>query len=76
MSDTYLVKVMVVDKKTGKGLKGYKVKEYNGSEQETDDSGIANLVCKYSEVFVTVEGSKVYEGYASKAPRPIVVEKG
>ncbi len=76
MSETYLIKVMVVDKNTRKGVSGYVVKEYQGAEVKTDNNGIANLVCTTPSVFITVNGAKVYEGYAYNAPATIVYEVG
>jgi len=72
---SYVVTVMVADKKTGKGLSGHKVKLYGSDAVKTDKSGKVTLISESSEIDVYVDGFKVYSGYASKAPRPIVVFK-
>jgi len=71
----YVIKVMVVDKKTQKGLSGYKVKRYGGSEATTDSKGMATVITEDSSVTVYVNGVQVYNGYASSAPKPIIYEK-
>jgi len=72
---SYAIKVMVVDKKTRKGLSGHKVKNYGGSEVKTDSKGIATVVSDSSSVTVYVNGFEVYDGSASSAPNPIIYEK-
>ncbi|MDC9728528.1 MAG: hypothetical protein PSN04_04260 [Methyloprofundus sp.] len=72
---SYVVKVMVVDKKTGKGLSGHRVKNYGGSEVKTDSSGMATVTSNSSKITVYVNGSEVYSGSASSAPKPIIYEK-
>jgi len=72
----YVIKVMVVNKKTQKGLSGHKVKRYGGSEVTTDSNGMATVITEDSSVTVYVDGVEVYNGYASSAPKPIICEKG
>ena len=72
----YVITVMVIDRNTGKGLSGYSVKLYNGSTVKTNSDGKANLTADSAEVDVYVNGSSVYSGYASNAPRPIIYETG
>jgi len=72
----YVIKVMVVDRRTGRGLPGERVKTYGGSETRTDSSGMATLISNSSSVTVYVNGFRAYEGSALSAPRPIVYEKG
>jgi len=70
----YLIKVMVVDKKTKRGLEGYRVKTYSGKETKTDKNGMANLIVEDSRVTVYVNGTEVYDGYTYNAPDPIIYE--
>ena len=72
----YAIQVMVIERKTGKGLSGQRVKLYGGSEITTNSSGIANLVANASSIVVYVNGFQVYSGSASGAPRPIIYNKG
>jgi hypothetical protein len=72
---SYAVRVMVVDKKSRKGLSGHRVKSYGGGEVKTDSSGMATVVSNSSTITVYVNGFQVYSGSASSAPNPIVYEK-
>ncbi len=72
----YVIKVMVVDRKTGRGLSGEKVKTYGGAETKTDSSGHATVVANSSSVEVYVNGSRAYSGSSISAPKPIIYEKG
>ena len=72
----YVIKVMVVDKKTGKGLSGHRTKLYGGTEIKTDSKGMATLIAEKSSITVYVNGFQVYNGNASSAPKPIIYEKG
>ncbi len=73
MSDeSYIIEVIVVDKETNKGLSGHKVKEYNGNAVETNNKGKATIVADTSWVYISLDGSKIYEGYASDAAKPII----
>jgi len=72
----YAIKVMVVERKTNKGLSGMRVKTYGGSEVKTNANGMATLVAQNSTVTVYVEGSTAYDGSASSAPNPIIVTRG
>lgn len=72
----YAISVMVIDKKTRKGLSGHKVKRYGGTDVKTDSSGRATIVSDASSVTIYVNGAQVYNGSASSAPNPIIYEKG
>lgn len=72
---SYAVKVMVVDRKTRKGLSGHRVKSYGGSEVKTDSFGMATVVSNSSSITVYVNGFEAYFGNASSAPNPIIYEK-
>ena len=61
----YAINVMVVNRKTNKGLSGLKVKTYGGSKIKTHANGMVTLVANKSTVTVYVEGSTVYDGSAS-----------
>lgn len=71
----HVITVMVIDRNTGKGLSGHTVNLYNGSRVKTGSDGKANLTTDSIEIDVYVNGTSVYSGYASKAPRPIIYEK-
>ncbi len=71
---SYLIKVFVCDKNTGKGQSGQRVKLYSGPEVKTDTNGYASLSGEGS-ITVYVNGFQVYSGSASSAPKPIVYEK-
>ena len=72
---SYAVQVMVVDKKSRKGLSGHRVKAYGGDEVKTNSAGMATVISKSSSIIVYVNGSQVYSGSASSAPNPIIYEK-
>ena len=72
----YAVAVMVVDKRSRQGLAGQRVKCYGGPELKTDASGRATVVSDSSNTTVYVNGFEVYSGAVSRAPNPIVYEKG
>jgi hypothetical protein len=69
-----LIQVFVCNK-NGESLSGQKVKLYGGSEVLTGKDGYANLTATGSECTVYVNGVTVYDGYASKAPNPIIYKK-
>lgn len=71
----YAVEVMVIDRKTRKGLPGHRVKCYGGTEVKTDASGRAVVISNSSNIEVYVDGMKVYSGSVSNAPRPILYER-
>ena len=71
----YVITVMVISKKTKKGLSGHKVKRYGGSEVKTDSKGMATIIAENSSVTIYVDGVQAYNGYASSAPQPIIFEK-
>ena len=72
----YAVTVMVVDRRSRRGLAGQRVKCYGGPELKTDASGRATVVSGSSSITVYVNGFEVYCGAVSRAPNPIVYEKG
>ena len=72
----YAVAVMVVDKRSRQGLAGQRVKCHGGPELKTDASGRATVVSGSSSITVYVNGFEVYSGAVSRAPNPIVYEKG
>ena len=72
---TYVVKVLVVDKKSGKGLAGHSVKHYGGDIIKTDSKGMAAIVTNSSSVTIYVNGVQAYNGSVSNAPKPIIYEK-
>jgi hypothetical protein len=71
----YAAEVMVVDKKSGKGKPGYKVNSYGKEAVKTDAKGMATVISSSSSITVYVEGSEIYNGSASKAPKPIICKK-
>jgi len=71
----YAVQVMVVDKKTRKGLSGHRVKAYGGDEVKTNYAGMATVISTSSNITVYVNGFQVYSGSVSSAPNPIIYEK-
>ncbi len=71
----YAVTVMVVDRRSRKGLSGHRVKCYGGRETKTDSSGMATVISESSNITVYVNGFEVYSGSASRAPNPIIYEK-
>lgn len=73
---SYAINVMVIDRKTRKGKSGYRVKASGGAEVKTDASGMATVITSQSSTSIYVDGTTVYSGYASKAPNPILCEKG
>jgi hypothetical protein len=72
---SYAIEVMVVDKKTRKGLSGHRVKLYGGNEEKTNSCGMATLISRSSSITVYVNGFQVYSGAASSAPNPIIYER-
>ncbi|QOR61219.1 hypothetical protein ACM66Z_07100 [Sulfurovum sp. ST-21] len=72
----YAVQVMVVDRRTGKGLSGQRVKAYGGPEVKTNSSGLATVIVSSSAVDVYVNGMRAYNGSVSAAPKPIIYERG
>lgn len=71
---SYLIKVYVCDKNTRKGISGRRVKTYNGAEVKTGSDGYAAVTAS-GETEIYVDGFRVFSGYASSAPNPIIVEK-
>lgn len=74
MSSTYVIDVLVVNK-DGKGVSGHQVKRYGGVAVKTNSQGKATVIADASSVTIYVDGSQVYDGSSSKAPKPIVVRK-
>lgn len=72
----YAINVMVIDKKTNRGLSGQRVKLYGGTEMKTKSNGMTTLISESSSVTVYVNGFQVYSGGASSASNPIIYEKG
>jgi len=72
---SHAISVMVVNKTTGKGKSGHNVKLYGGAIVKTDNKGMATLVTDTSNINIYVDGTEVYSGSASGAPRPIICEK-
>jgi len=72
---SYAIQVMVIDKKSRKGLSGHRVKLYGGDEVKTNSDGIATVISKSSSATVYVNGFTVYDGSVSSAPKPIIFEK-
>lgn len=72
---SFLVRVFVCDKKkTRRGIPGQSVKAYNGSVVMTGSDGYAAITAS-GETEIYVNGFRVFSGYASSAPNPIIVEK-
>ena len=72
----YAVTVMVVDRRSRQGLAGQRVKCYGGPAVNTDASGRATVVSDSPSITVYVNGFEVYSGAVSRAPNPIIYEKG
>jgi len=72
----YAIQVMVVDRKSNKGVSGQRVKSYGGSETKTDSHGMATVVVNSSTATIYVNGMQAYSGSASSAPRPITYYRG
>ena len=70
------VAVMVVDRRSRRGLVERRVKRHGGPELNTDASGRATVVSDSSSITVYVNGFEVYSGAVSRAPNPIVYEQG
>jgi len=62
-----LVRVFVCDR-TGRGLAGERVKQYNGPELKTDREGIAEMLVNEGKVAIYVNGFTVYDGWTSGLP--------
>ena len=73
---SYALKVMVIDRRTRKGLVGERVKAYGGSEVKTNRDGLATVISKNSSATIYVNGFTVYDGSVSRAPNLIIYEKG
>jgi hypothetical protein len=73
---SYAISVMVIDRRTRKGLAGERVKAYGGKEVKTNRSGMATVICKNSSATIYVNGFQVYNSSALSAPNPIIYEKG
>lgn len=71
---SWVVNVLVVNKKTKKGVSGQYVNLYNKPKVKTDKDGKATLVSSDSSVDVYCKGSSFYSGSVSSAPDPIVIE--
>src|SRR5262245_10965322 len=76
MGKTYYVTVAVIRKGTNEGMSGVKVKMYGQEPVKTGGDGKATV--SSSNVFdsIYVEGTTVYDGDLSCAPKPIIYEKG
>ena len=70
------VAVIVMDRRSRRGLAGQRVKCYGGPELKTDASGRTTVVSGSSSITVYANGFEVYSGVVSRAPNPIVYEKG
>jgi hypothetical protein len=73
---SYVIEVMVIDRRTRKGLVGENVKSYGGSSVKTNTSGLATVISKSSSATIYVNGFQVYNGSALGAPNPIIYTKG
>lgn len=71
----YAIQVMVINRATGKGLSGEKVKVYGGPEVKTNSSGQATLIANSSDIEVYVNGILAYKGSASNAAQQTIVYK-
>lgn len=71
MSSSRVIDVLVVDK-NGYGKSGAKVRAGN-SEAITDRDGRAIVMVNSSSVFITVNGTKAYDGSTSNCPNPLLV---
>lgn len=73
---SYAVQVMVIDRKSNRGVSGQRVKAYGGAETKTNSNGMATVVVNSSTATIYVNGMQAYNGSASSAPKPILYIKG
>jgi len=73
---SYALTVMVIDRRSRKGLAGERVKVYGGGEVKTNRNGLATVISKNTSATIYVNGFKAYDGSVSRAPNPIIYEKG
>ena len=59
------IKVFVVDG-DGNTLSGQRVKEYEGSEQRTDNNGCVSLLLDGTNTTIYVNGFEAYDGSVSR----------
>ena len=73
---SYAIQVMVVNRKSNRGISGQRVKAYGGAETKTDISGMATVIVNSSTATIYVNGTQVYNGSVSSAPKPVLYYKG
>lgn len=69
MSNTYIS--VIVTNNQGKAKSGVKVAT-SRQEIQTDDNGYATLSTDSKSIVIYVQGSKVYDGFVSACPNPLV----